>query len=161
VWARLNAHAHMGNAWAKLREKGGRRPELANDVDSKQDEDPIASLTDGQLEEFREASVPQLCACLAPVSWLCLDSMLNLCSPQAFAKYDTNGGGSIDAAELTELMASMGSRPTEKVDAITAHCTCPRLAMPCALLTSAICSPRQYSTSRSSALVLACWSVAN
>lgn len=47
--------------------------------------DPIDSLTDAQLDEFRDA----------------------------FAAFDKDGGGSIDAAELKSLMASVGQVPTD------------------------------------------------
>jgi len=69
---------------------GGRNStqKQANDVNTavqSGDEDVIDKLTEAQLDEFREA----------------------------FAAFDNDGGGSIDATELKALMASVGQIPTD------------------------------------------------
>ena len=55
-------------------------------VDNGEDGDVIDRLTEAQLDEFREA----------------------------FASFDKDGGGSIDAQELKMLMASVGQMPTDE-----------------------------------------------
>ena len=59
--------------------------EQINSSVTNNDEDVINKLTEAQLDEFREA----------------------------FAAFDSDGGGSIDADELKMLMASVGQVPTD------------------------------------------------
>jgi len=54
--------------------------------DEKKKWDPIDELTDAQLDEFRDA----------------------------FRQFDSDGGGSIDASELKELMISVGQSPSDE-----------------------------------------------
>jgi calmodulin len=57
----------------------------ANNRTTEEGEDIIAKLSEAQLDEFRDA----------------------------FATYDHDGGGSIDATELKALMASVGDQPSD------------------------------------------------
>jgi len=74
----------MGGIFAKPLAYSSSSEELA--ISALKEADPIDGLTDAQLDEFRDA----------------------------FASYDRDKGGSIDAAELKALMASMGQLPTDE-----------------------------------------------
>ena len=67
------------------RQSAERQAESFNDSVQENKADVIDKLTEAQLDEFREA----------------------------FASFDKDGGGSIDAAELKMLMASVGQMPTD------------------------------------------------
>jgi len=74
----------MGGIFAKPLAYSSSSEELA--ISALKEADPIDGLTDAQLDEFRDA----------------------------FASFDRDKGGSIDATELKALMASMGQVPTDE-----------------------------------------------
>ena len=86
AWPRSPAAAQHARAMGNKQSTQQMAGDFNKAVDNGEDGDVIDRLTEAQLDEFREA----------------------------FASFDKDGGGSIDAGELKELLASVGEYPSDE-----------------------------------------------